>query len=226
MDDTKLNTKGGTRLSDKVAYDDWEFETKAELRRRGVLDITLGTETRPLGSANSKAVKAWITKRDVATATIIGRLDISPKFSGVWWMGCWDGGLIWIETVSHSDKRSSPRNIRFWAVLWVLAPTFRYCRVVAFLGGVVTFWRAVVVLSGIFAHFRDFEEDPAGMWERLRETHQSSGLGGVVVAWKRFYALRKSGDHSTMRAHIAAVRGHAEKLGLWGHCPLRGWRLV
>ncbi|KAJ7620892.1 hypothetical protein DFH06DRAFT_929030, partial [Mycena polygramma] len=109
----------------KVGYDDWEFETKAELRRRGVLDITLGTETRPLGSANSKAVKAWITKRDVATATIIGRLDPSQ-----------------------------------------------------------------------FAHVRDFEEDPAGMWERLRETHQSSGLGGVVVAWKRFYALRKSGDHS------------------------------
>jgi hypothetical protein len=129
-------------LSDKVAYDDWEFETRAELRRRGVLGLVLGDETRPLGSENNKAVKAWVTKRDVATATIIGRLD-----------------------------------------------------------------------STQFAHVREFEEDPAGMWERLKETHQSSGLGGVVVAWRKFYALRKSDNQSTMRAHIAAVRGHAEKLG-------------
>ncbi|KAJ6454738.1 hypothetical protein C8R47DRAFT_1203922 [Mycena vitilis] len=133
---------GGTKLSDKVPYDDWEFETRAEGRRKGVLGLMLGTETRPLGSDNSKAVKAWIAKRDVATATIIGRLDPSQ-----------------------------------------------------------------------FAHVREFEEDPAGMWERLRETHQSAGLGGVVVAWRRFYALRKSDDNSSMRAHIAAVRGLAEKLG-------------
>ncbi|KAJ7094104.1 hypothetical protein C8R44DRAFT_814522 [Mycena epipterygia] len=32
-----------------------------------------------------------------------------------------------------------------------------------------------------FAHIRDFEEDPVGMWERLKETHQSLGLGGVVA---------------------------------------------
>ncbi|KAJ7704524.1 hypothetical protein B0H17DRAFT_837006, partial [Mycena rosella] len=104
-------------------YDDWEFETRAECRRRGMLGVVLGQDLRPLGSDNSKAVKAWIAKRDVATATIIGRLDPSQ-----------------------------------------------------------------------FAHIRDFEEDPAGMWERLKETHQSSGLGGVVAMWKKFYSLRKSGD--------------------------------
>ncbi|KAJ7613112.1 hypothetical protein FB45DRAFT_685423, partial [Roridomyces roridus] len=104
-------------------YDDWEFEVRADLRRKGVLEVTLGTETCPVSGPNSKAVKAWVAKRDVATATIIGRLDPSQ-----------------------------------------------------------------------FAHIRDFEEDPAGMWERLRETHQSSGLGGVVVAWRKFYSLRKSGD--------------------------------
>ncbi|KAJ7699983.1 hypothetical protein B0H17DRAFT_901418, partial [Mycena rosella] len=86
-------------------YDDWEFKTQAECRRRGVLGVVLGQDLRPLGSENSKAVKAWIAKRDVATATIIGRLDPSQ-----------------------------------------------------------------------FAHIRDFEEDPVGMWERLKETHQSSGL--------------------------------------------------
>jgi hypothetical protein len=86
-------------------------------------------------------VKAWVSKRNVATATIIGRLDPSQ-----------------------------------------------------------------------FAHVREFEEDPAGMWQRLKETHEGI-MGGVVVVWKRFYALRKSGDPGTMRAHIAAVRGLAEKLG-------------
>ncbi|KAJ6454423.1 hypothetical protein C8R45DRAFT_770891, partial [Mycena sanguinolenta] len=58
-------------------------------------------ETRPLGSANAKPVKAFISKRDVATATIIGRLD----------------------------------------------PTQ-------------------------FAHVRDYEEDPAGMWAQLKKIHQ------------------------------------------------------
>ncbi|KAJ7646879.1 hypothetical protein FB45DRAFT_891718 [Roridomyces roridus] len=144
MDDERNGrTKGGTKLSDRVAYDDWEFETRAELRRKGVLELTLGTETLPPFGPNSKAVKAWIAKRDVATATIIGRLDPSQ-----------------------------------------------------------------------FAHIRDFEEDPAAMWVRLKETHQSSGLsGGVVVAWRKFYSLCKSGDVSTMRAHIAAVRSHADRLG-------------
>ncbi|KAJ7784225.1 hypothetical protein B0H16DRAFT_1240477, partial [Mycena metata] len=101
-------------------YDDWEFETRAELRRRGVLTLALGEETRPLGSNNSKPVKAWVARRDVATATIISRLD-----------------------------------------------------------------------STQFAHVREFEEDPAGMWSRLKETHQSAGLGGAVVGWRKFYSLRK-----------------------------------
>ncbi|KAJ7912635.1 hypothetical protein B0H13DRAFT_1502510, partial [Mycena leptocephala] len=101
-------------------YDDWEFETRAEMRRKGVLAVALGDDLRPMGSDNAKAVKAWVAKRDVATATIISRLDPSQ-----------------------------------------------------------------------FAHIRDFEEDPVGMWERLRETHQSSGLGGVVAMWRKFYALRK-----------------------------------
>jgi hypothetical protein len=130
------------KLKDDMMYDDWEFDLRAELRRRGVLAVASGAELRPLGSENSKAVKAWVTKRDVATATIIARLDPSQ-----------------------------------------------------------------------FAHVRDFEEDPVGMWERLKETHQSSGLGGVVAMWRKFYSIRKPLESSTMRPHIAAVRGLAEKLG-------------
>jgi hypothetical protein len=98
----------------------------------------LGDEPRPLGSSGSE----WVSNCDVATATIIGRLDLSQ-----------------------------------------------------------------------FAHVRELEEDPAGMWQRLKETHEGI-LGGVVVVWEKFYALRKSGDPGTMRAHIAAVRGlAAQKLG-------------
>jgi hypothetical protein len=51
------------------------------------------------------------------------------------------------------------------------------------------------------------------MWERLKETHLSSGLGGAVVLWRKFHTLRKPGDPSTMRAHVATIRGLAEKLG-------------
>jgi hypothetical protein len=129
------------KLSDLVVYDDWEFETRAELRRRAVLPIVLGNEPRPLGSSGSKAVKAWVVRRDVATATIIGRLDPSQ-----------------------------------------------------------------------FVHIREFEEDPAGMWASLKETHLGS-MGGVVAVWKKLHGLRKSGDPGTMCSHIATVRGLAEKLG-------------
>ncbi|KAJ7748820.1 hypothetical protein DFH07DRAFT_775635 [Mycena maculata] len=45
------------------------------------------------------------------------------------------------------------------------------------------------VKAWIFAHVRNFEEDPVGMWERLREIHHSSGLGGVAAMWKKFYGL-------------------------------------
>ncbi|KAJ6553729.1 hypothetical protein DFH09DRAFT_1166641 [Mycena vulgaris] len=140
--DSTGNSKAGTKLKDDVMYDDWEFEARVELCLRGVLAVVFGDETRPMGSESTKAVKAWVTKRDIATATIISRLDLSQ-----------------------------------------------------------------------FAPIRNFEEDPVGMWERLRETHQSSGLGGVVAMWRKFYALRKPVETSTMYPHIAAVRGHAEKLG-------------
>ncbi|KAF7340675.1 RxLR effector candidate protein [Mycena sanguinolenta] len=142
MDSKADDAKGVLKLKDDTVYDDWEFQCRADLRKKGVLEIVLGNETRPQGSPNSKPVKAWITKRDVATAAIIGRLDPSQ-----------------------------------------------------------------------FAHVREFEEDPAGMWARLKEMYQSSSLGGVVVTWRQFYALRKPDDASTMRTHIAAVRGLAEKLG-------------
>jgi hypothetical protein len=64
-----------------------------------------------------------------------------------------------------------------------------------------------------FAHIGDFEEDPAGMWARLKETHQSLGLGGAVVLWHTIHVLCKSDNLSSMRVHIAAIRGLAEKLG-------------
>jgi hypothetical protein len=79
MDDLRLtgDLKGGTKLSNHVPYDEWEFEARAKLRRKGVLPIVLGDEPWPLGSSRNKAVKAWVSKCDVATATIIGRVDPS-----------------------------------------------------------------------------------------------------------------------------------------------------
>ncbi|KAF8181521.1 hypothetical protein BJ912DRAFT_979740 [Pholiota molesta] len=65
-----------TRLDDEN-YDAWEFETRAELRRKGVLSLALGTEDRPSGSPNTKAVKAWTTRIDLAAGEIIRRLGPS-----------------------------------------------------------------------------------------------------------------------------------------------------
>jgi hypothetical protein len=124
MDNSRLtgDLKGGTKLSDRVLYDEWEFEARAKLRRKGVLPIVLGDEPRPLGSSGSKAMKAWVSKCDVVMVTIIGRLDPSQ-----------------------------------------------------------------------LAHVREFEEDPADMWQRLKETHE----GIMGTSWLSA-ALRRSSDASTM----------------------------
>jgi hypothetical protein len=137
-----MDVKGGLKLSNTVDFDDWEFGMRVEFWKKAVLALVLGSETQLLSSDNLKAAKGWIAKCDVATATIIGRLDPSQ-----------------------------------------------------------------------FAHVREFEEDPVRMWERLRETHLCSGLGGAVVLWCKFHTLCKPGDPSSMGAHVATIRGLAEKLG-------------
>ncbi|KAJ7606530.1 hypothetical protein FB45DRAFT_765224, partial [Roridomyces roridus] len=108
------------KLTDETPFDDWAFDARVELRNKGVLSIVLGTDPRPIGSDNSKVVKGWVTRRDLATAVILSRL--------------------------HSSQ---------------------------------------------IPHVREFEEDPAGMWARLNEIHQATGLGTVTSAWRAFYALRK-----------------------------------
>ena len=67
-------TESKTKLNDEN-YDAWEFEMKAELKKKGVWAIVSGEEVAPLGSAHHKTVKAWLAKRDVAAGEIITRLD-------------------------------------------------------------------------------------------------------------------------------------------------------
>jgi hypothetical protein len=63
-----------TRLNDEN-YDTWAFETRAELKRKGVIAIVDGIEGRPPGSDNHKVVKAWAGRRDLGSAEIIRRLE-------------------------------------------------------------------------------------------------------------------------------------------------------
>jgi hypothetical protein len=135
-----------TRLDDEN-YDAWEFETRAELRRKGVLSLVLGTEDRPSGSPNTKAVKAWTTRMDLAAGEIIRRLGPSQ-----------------------------------------------------------------------FAHVRGYEEDPAAMWGRLKDFHMSTGLGSIIVLWRKFTRIQK-GEDTPMRTHIANVRNFADKLRALGDAP-------
>lgn len=72
---TAMGESGYTKLNDEN-YDSWEFEIRAELKKKGVLALVEGGDSRPLGSENSKAVKGWMTKKDLAAAEIIRRLEI------------------------------------------------------------------------------------------------------------------------------------------------------
>ncbi|KAJ7112194.1 hypothetical protein C8R44DRAFT_632134, partial [Mycena epipterygia] len=48
-----------------------------------------------------------------------------------------------------------------------------------------------------YSHIRELEEDPAAMWERLRDIFATKGLGGAVGLWKDFHRVNMD-DNTTM----------------------------
>ncbi|OJT12658.1 Retrovirus-related Pol polyprotein from transposon TNT 1-94 [Trametes pubescens] len=58
-------------------YAEWAMLMEALLVRKGLWDVASGEETRPLGSDNAKAVKAWKRKTAEARAEIV--LNIEPS---------------------------------------------------------------------------------------------------------------------------------------------------
>jgi hypothetical protein len=42
-----------------------------------------------------------------------------------------------------------------------------------------------------FAHVHGYKEDPATMWERLKDFHMLTGLGSIIVLWRRFTCIQK-----------------------------------
>ena len=57
-------------------YDTWSLVMKALLIRKDLWDVVDGSEPRPMGSINSKAVRAYVKKLQLAHAEII--LNIEP----------------------------------------------------------------------------------------------------------------------------------------------------
>lgn len=64
-------------LLDETNYHEWAFFMEAVLIRKDLLGIVEGTVTQPLGSPNSKAVKAFVHKQKLTRAEII--LRVSPS---------------------------------------------------------------------------------------------------------------------------------------------------
>jgi len=65
------------RLDDSGNYSIWKVYMEAELVQKDLWDYVDGSITRPTGSANSKAVKSFLSKSRHARATIIKHLDPS-----------------------------------------------------------------------------------------------------------------------------------------------------
>ena len=64
-------------LLDETNYHEWAFFMEAVLIWKGLLGTVEGTITQPLGSPNSKAVKAFVDKQKLTRAEII--LRVSPS---------------------------------------------------------------------------------------------------------------------------------------------------
>lgn len=62
---------------DETNYHEWAFFMEAVLIRKDLFEVVDGSVTQPLGSPNSKAVKAFLHKQKLARAEII--LRISPS---------------------------------------------------------------------------------------------------------------------------------------------------
>ncbi|KAJ7510960.1 hypothetical protein B0H11DRAFT_1639623, partial [Mycena galericulata] len=92
-------------LVEQKDYEDFEFATRVKLKKMRVWSIVNREEPRPAGPPTSKAVRAWISRRDEAAAEIIACVDKQQ-----------------------------------------------------------------------YSHIRELEEDPAAMWERLRDIFATKGL--------------------------------------------------
>jgi hypothetical protein len=45
-----------------------------------------------------------------------------------------------------------------------------------------------------FTYIRGHKEDPAAMWGRLKDFHMSTGLGSIIVLWKKIMHIQKGED--------------------------------
>jgi len=127
-------------------YYAWSYRMEMRLRKVGVWAIVDGTESMPQGSPNSKVVKAWRTRVDLALNEIIGEVS--------------DGQLV------HTRVSREPKVV----------------------------------------------------WDRLKEVHESQGLGSVISTWQKFFQMRKANDVS-IQAHAGAIREVADRLTGLGDEP-------
>jgi gag-polypeptide of LTR copia-type/Zinc knuckle len=61
----------------EMNYNDWRYVMAAMLVEKDLWDVVDGTETQPAGSANSKAVRAFAKKQQLAHAKLILNIDKS-----------------------------------------------------------------------------------------------------------------------------------------------------
>jgi gag-polypeptide of LTR copia-type/Zinc knuckle len=72
------NTDSGKRLIAKLNNDNyyaWSYRMEMRFRKLGVWSLVNGTEDRPQGSDNTKVVKAWRTRMDLALSEIVSEVE-------------------------------------------------------------------------------------------------------------------------------------------------------
>jgi len=127
-------------------YYAWSYQMEMRLRKLGVWEIVDGTELRPSGSDNTKVVKAWKSRNDLALSEIVTEVE--------------DGQLV---------------------------------------------------------HTR-FSRDPDIVWAKLKEVHNSQGLGSVISTWQRLFQIRKA-PTTSIQEHASTMRKLADRLTNLGDQP-------
>lgn len=72
------NADSGKRLIAKLNNDNyyaWSYRMEMRFRKLGVWSLVDGSENRPLGSDNTRVVKAWRTRMDLALSEIVSEVE-------------------------------------------------------------------------------------------------------------------------------------------------------
>lgn len=116
---TQEKDKRVSKLGNENYYA-WSYRMEMRLRKLGVWSLVDGSESRPVGSDNTKVVKAWRTRMDLALCEIVSEVEdgqlVHTRFSR-------DPVEVWKRLKSVHQSEGLGSAISIWQRLFMMKKT-------------------------------------------------------------------------------------------------------